>query len=91
MAKVARKKPGELGPNKANRRKPSYARDRQWLWDRGRRTCEIDNCGKKLTLARGKHNSMTLDHKKALSKQGYNRRMNYAPACFECNTKKGDS
>lgn len=82
-----RKKPGEPGPNLANRRKKSYAQEREHLFRSGLRTCRY--CGVKLTLDRNKPNSLSLDHYVPLSKGGMNKRKNYVASCEPCNSAKG--
>lgn len=72
-----------------NGRKRSYGQHRLWLWGSGKRNCIY--CGLKLTITPNQPNSMTLEHLKPLSRGGYNKRSNYAPACRGCNNGKGSA
>lgn len=69
-------------------RKGSYGQQREALWRKGKRRCHY--CDRSLTLVRGLLNSMTLDHRKPLSKGGYDKPENHAACCARCNNAKAD-
>ena len=62
-----------------NKERKSY---RGWLVETGQTRCHYCGCecGK----------AITADHKKPLSKGGYDKRANVLPACSRCNAAKGD-
>lgn len=70
------------------KRKASYKHARNWLWNTRQRHCVY--CRMYLTLTVNQTNTLTVDHKIPLSRGGLNERVNYAPACYACNTAKGD-
>lgn len=53
-----------------------------WLVETGQTQCHY--CGKECGSA------ITADHKKPLSKGGYDKRANVVPACKRCNERKDD-
>lgn len=62
-----------------NKERKSYV---GWLVETGQTKCHY--CGRECGPA------ITADHKKPLSKGGYDKRLNILPACKRCNGAKGD-
>ena len=62
-----------------NKKRKSYV---GWLVETRQTRCHY--CGKECGKA------ITADHKKPLSRGGYDKRINVLPACAPCNQAKGD-